>query len=91
MNIVSRSHDGNLTIAEAPTDQIQTINRWAGETGSSVRSLRPFVSVQLVAVNGKALADIQKPSDTLATLKDPIRLSWTDDRSLLQAGANVQR
>ena len=73
-----RSHDGNLMIAEAQTDQIEAINRWAEETGSSVRSLRPFVSAQLVAVNGKALADIKKPSDTLATLKDPIRLSWTD-------------
>lgn len=73
-----RSHDGNLIIAEAQADQIDAINRWAKETGSSVRSLRPFVSAQLVAVNGKALADIQKPSDTLATLRDPIRLSWAD-------------
>ena len=73
-----RSHDGNLMIAEAQADQVDAIRRWAGETGSSVRSLRPFVSAQLVSVNGKALADMQKPSDTLATLKDPIRLSWTD-------------
>ncbi len=74
-----RSHDGNLMIAEAQTDQIDAINLWAKQTGSTLRSLRPFVSAQLVSVNGKALADIQKPSDTLATLKDPIRLSWTDD------------
>ena len=74
-----RSHDGNLMIAEAQTDQIDAINRWAKETGSSVRALRPFVSAQLVAVNDKALSDIQKPSDTLATLKDPIRLSWADN------------
>jgi len=73
-----RSHDGNLMIAEAQADQVDAIRRWAGETGSSVRSLRPFVSAQLVSVNGKTLADMQKPSDTLATLKDPIRLSWTD-------------
>jgi len=73
-----RSHDGNLMIAEAQADQVDAIRRWAGETDSSVRSLRPFVSAQLVSVNGKALADMQKPSDTLATLKDPIRLSWTD-------------
>jgi putative ABC transport system permease protein len=73
-----RSHDGNLMIAEAQTDQIDAINRWAGETSSVVRSLRPFVSAQLVTVNGKAVADVKKPSDTLATLKDPIRLSWTD-------------
>jgi predicted lysophospholipase L1 biosynthesis ABC-type transport system permease subunit len=74
-----RIHDGNLMIAEAQTDQIDAIHRWAERTGSSVRSLRPFVSAQLVAVNGNAIADIQKPSDTLATLKDPIRLSWTDE------------
>ncbi len=73
-----RSHDGNLMIAEAQTNQVDAIRRWAGETGSSIRSLRPFMSAQLIAVNGKALSDIQKPSDTLATLKDPIRLSWTD-------------
>jgi putative ABC transport system permease protein len=75
-----RSHDGNLLIAQAQTDQLDGIHRWATETGSSVRALRPFVSAQLVAVNGKPLAEhSQKPSDTLASLKDPIRLSWTDD------------
>ena len=75
-----RSHDGNLLISEAQTDQIAGIHRWAAETGSSIRTLRPFFSAQLVAVNGKYLADhMQQPSDTLATLKDPIRLSWTDE------------
>ena len=71
-----RDHDGNLMIAEAQADQIDAIQRWAKATGSSLRALRPFVSAQLVAVNGRALADFQKPSDTLAALKDPIRLSW---------------
>jgi putative ABC transport system permease protein len=75
-----RSHDGNLLIAEAQTEQIDGIHRWAAQTGSSVRALRPFVSAQLIAVNSKALAEhSQKPSDTLASLKDPIRLSWADD------------
>jgi putative ABC transport system permease protein len=73
-----RSHDGNLMIAEAQSDQIDAIRDWAQETGSIVRTLRPFVSAQLVAVNGKAIAEIEKPSDTLAALKDPIRMSWTD-------------
>lgn len=74
-----RTHDGNLMISDAQSDQIEGIHRWADETGSTVRSLRPFVPAQLVAVNGKSLADhIQKPSDTLATLRDPIRLSWTN-------------
>ncbi len=75
----SRSHDGNLLISEAQSDQIGEIQRWAVETGSSVRTLRPFVSAQLIAVNGETLSDFaQKPSDTLATLEDPVRLSWTD-------------
>jgi putative ABC transport system permease protein len=75
----SRSHDGNLLISDAQADQLDGVNRWAAETGSTVRSLRPFVPAQLVAVNGKTLADhIQNPSDTLTALKDPIRLSWTD-------------
>lgn len=79
MESYGRTHDGNLVISEAQADQLDGINHWAAETGSSVRTLRPFVSAQLVAVNGKSLSDyIQKPSDTLASLKDPIRLSWTD-------------
>ncbi len=74
-----RRHDGNLLITEAQTDQVDGIHRWAAETNSSVRVLRPFVSAQLVAVNGKSLADhAQKPSDSFATLREPIRLSWTD-------------
>lgn len=75
-----RTHDGNLLIAQAQGEQIDAIHRWAQETGSSVRTLRPFVFAQLVAVNGKPLADpARKPSDSLAQLQDPIRLSWTDE------------
>lgn len=75
----SRSHDGNLMISDARSDQIDGIHRWAAQTGSTVRTLRPFVPAQLVAVNGKSLDEVQKPSDTLATLQDPIRLSWAKD------------
>lgn len=80
MESYNRTHDGNLLVSEAQADQVDAIHEWAWETGSSVRSLRPFVSAQLVAINGEKLADyMQKPSDTLAVLKDPIRLSWTDE------------
>lgn len=76
----NRSHDGNLIIAEAQENQVRAIRQWAERTNSSIRSLRPFVSAQLIKVNGQYLADFaQKPSDTLATVQDPIRLSWTDD------------
>lgn len=75
----NRTHDGNLMIAEAQEDQVAAIGQWARQTGSRVRAMRPFVPAQLVAVNGESLADFSKgPSDTLATLQDPIRLNWTN-------------
>lgn len=75
----ARTHDGNLLISEAQADQIAGIRQWAGMTGSSVRILRPFMSAQLVAVNGTPLGEyVQKPSDTFTALSEPIRLSWTD-------------
>ena len=74
-----RRHDGNLLITEAQEDQLDGIHRWATATGSTVRTLRPFVSAQLVAVNSTPLTEyVKKPSDTFSTLTDPIRLSWTD-------------
>lgn len=78
MESYGRSHDGNLMVSDAQSAQIAGVNRWAAQTGSKMRTLRPFVPAQLVAVNGKNVAEIQKPSDTLATLRDPIRLSWTN-------------
>lgn len=75
----NRAHDGNLMIADAQADQMDGIRQWAADTGSTVRALRPFVPAQLVAVNGRKPEEhAGKPSDTLATMKDPIRLHWTD-------------
>jgi predicted lysophospholipase L1 biosynthesis ABC-type transport system permease subunit len=75
----TRAHDGNLLISEAQEEQINAIHTWAEKTDTSIRAMRPFVSAQLIAVNGQSLADYaQKPSDTLATLQSPIRLSWSD-------------
>lgn len=79
MDGYTRTHDGNLMIADAQSSQIQSILRWASDTSSSVRSLRPFVPAQLVAVNGESVAGhAGAPSDTLSALKYPIRLSWAD-------------
>lgn len=76
----NRSHDGNLMISDAREEQIDGIRRWASDTGSIVRTLRPFMHAQLVAVNGRSLDDHRRqPSDTLARLEDPIRLTWTDE------------
>ena len=74
----ARTNDGNLLIAEAQPKHIKAIESWADETGSVIRKLRPFTKAQLVKVNGAKLDDfVTKPSDTLATVKFPIRLSWS--------------
>ncbi|WP_299329099.1 FtsX-like permease family protein [Parasphingopyxis sp.] len=74
-----RTHDGNLVIAEASEAHVAALNEWARETGSEIRSLRPFVRAQLVRVNDRPLADhAGGPSETLATMQEPIRLHWTD-------------
>lgn len=79
MQAYSRTHDGNLLIADTRADQMDAVRDWAARTGSAVRQLRPFVGAQLVAVNDTALADhMRRPSDTLSALQDPVRLSWTD-------------
>jgi len=75
----ARHHDGNLLVSEAQSDQMADIEVWAKKTGSDFKQMRPFVSAKLIRVNKLALADyMQKPSDTLSTLKRPIRLSWSE-------------
>ena len=75
----ARTHDGNLMVTEAQESQVDVLHAWAAENDARVMSLRPFVYAKLVTVNGQRLNDyMQKPSDTLTTLQEPIRLSWTD-------------
>ncbi len=79
MESYARHHDGNLLVSEAQSDQMADIEAWAKKTGSDFKQLRPFVSAKLIRVNELALADyMKKPSDTLSTLKRPIRLSWSE-------------
>lgn len=74
-----RTHNGNLVIAEASERQAQALTEWSQRTKSEIRSLRPFVSAQLVQVNGRRLTEhTQGPSETLSAVADPIRLHWTD-------------
>lgn len=75
----ARTHDGNLIVSEAQESHVEALHVWARENGAKVLALRPFIYAKLISVNGKRLNDyMQKPSDTLATLQEPIRLTWTD-------------
>jgi len=74
-----RQHDGNLLVTEAQSDQMADIKEWAKKTDSDFKQMRPFVSAKLIEVNDQALTDyMQKPSDTLSALRQPIRLSWSE-------------
>ncbi|MCK0068990.1 ABC transporter permease [Kordiimonas laminariae] len=76
----SRVEEGNLIISEAQEKHVGAIHDWSEKTGSTVKQLRPFLSAKLVQVNGVLLNDyMKKPSDSLATLQEPIRLSWADE------------
>ncbi len=75
-----RVHDGNVLIAQAQDHQIDGIKRWAKQTDTQVRQLKPYVRGQLIAVNGVDLATFSgKPSDSMATLQKPVRVHWTAD------------
>ena len=75
-----RVQDGNLIISEAQENHVEAIQNWSAETGSTVNQLRPFLSAKLVQVNGEPLNEyMTKPSDSLATLQEPVRLSWSDE------------
>lgn len=76
----SRTHDGNLMISEAQESHVAALDAWADENGAKVLTLRPFVYAKLITVNGVRLQDyMQKPSDSMTTLQEPVRLTWTDE------------
>jgi predicted lysophospholipase L1 biosynthesis ABC-type transport system permease subunit len=75
----ARTHDGNLMITEAQENHVDALHDWAAANKAQVLTLRPFVYAKLISVNGARLNDyMQKPSDSLASLQEPIRLHWTD-------------
>ncbi|GHF24193.1 sugar ABC transporter permease [Kordiimonas sediminis] len=80
MNSQVRTQNGNLIISEAPDAAVPGIQQWADDTGSNILSLYPFLNASVVRLNGARLNDFAtQPSEALARLKRPIRLSWSAD------------
>jgi predicted lysophospholipase L1 biosynthesis ABC-type transport system permease subunit len=74
-----RTHDGNLIVSELESQQRPLIESWAEQTKSEIRQLHPYTSAKLVSINRIPLNTyITVPSDALATLQNPIRLSWSN-------------
>ena len=75
----TRTHDGNLIVSELSEEDLPLIQSWVSQTQSDIRQLRPYTSAKLIKVNNIPLNTFANtPSDALATLQHPIRLSWSD-------------
>jgi len=73
-----RQHDGNLLVSQATTAQMTDMMSWANAQNIPVRQHKPFLYAKLTQINGVALAKSQqKPSDSLASFNQPIRMHWT--------------
>lgn len=79
MSAYQRQHDGNAFISQASQPQIDFVNQWADENDIAIRQVKPYLYAKLTAVNEQSLQEFSdKPSDSLATFSNAIRLHWTD-------------
>lgn len=75
-----RTQDGNLIITEAQSQHIPALKKWAQDTDSQIKQLRPYIRAQLIKVNDLSLAKFAgKPSDSMSALLKPIRMSWSEE------------
>lgn len=78
MTSYQRQHDGNVFISKATQVQMEFIEDWASEQDISLRQIKPYMYAKLTAVNEQSLARFsQKPSDSMATFSQAIRLHWS--------------
>ena len=79
MQAYQREHDGNLLVSQASTAQMADIASWAATHDVEIRQHKVFMYAKLIKINGQDLSDFsEKPSDSLATFNQPIRLHWSD-------------
>jgi predicted lysophospholipase L1 biosynthesis ABC-type transport system permease subunit len=79
LSAYKRQHDGNLLVTQATEEQWQAIETLSNQHNIEIRQHKPFVYAQMTQINGVSLKDhTDKPSDSLATLQDSIRLHWSE-------------
>jgi len=88
MSSYQRQHDGNVFISQANQSQMEFVENWAIDKEISLRQVKPYMHAKLVAVNEQSLTEFsQKPSDSLSTFSQAIRLHWSqsipDNNSLI--------
>ncbi len=73
-----RVHDGNLMVSQANQSQMKAIEQWSKDNDIKLRQSKPFFYAKAVKINNQAVDEFAtKPSDSLATLSNTIRLHWT--------------
>lgn len=79
MSAYQRQHDGNLFVSQASNTQMKDVHVWAQANDIEVRQSKPYMYAKLTKINGLFLDDYtDQPSDSMATMKNSIRLHWTD-------------
>lgn len=79
MSAYQRQHDGNLFVSQASKKQMDDVHVWAKTNDIDVRQTKPYMYAKLTKINGLFLDDYtDQPSDSMATMKNSIRLHWTD-------------
>lgn len=79
MMAYQRQHDGNLLVSQASAAQMADITSWASRHDIAIRQHKPFIYAKLLTINGIALTETSRnPSDSLATLRQPVRMHWSE-------------
>jgi len=74
-----RTHNGNVMVSQASQPQMQAIQEWSKAHHIQLRQTKPYFYAKVVQINDQALSQFtKKPSDSLATLSDAIRLHWSE-------------
>lgn len=80
MHQYQRQFDGNLIVSQADSQQMEALEEWSINHQGEIRQQKPFVYAKVVNVNGLAINDfISRPSASLATLQQSIRLHWANE------------
>ena len=75
-----RTHDGNVMVSQASQLEMAAIEQWSNNNNINIRQSKSYVYSKVVKINGLTLKEFTtKPSDSLATLSNSIRLHWTKD------------
>ena len=79
MTSYQRTHNGNVMVSQASQIQMNGIEQWSKVNDIDMRQSKPYFYAKVVKINNQALSTyITKPSDSLATLSNAIRLHWTN-------------